>query len=163
MSDNHNQCHVEGDYLVIPTKIALPQRCVVTNQAVPDDLYTTWDLPFIKGWLVFLVFGPFSMFFAPFVIKRRCKLRAALSASVRRKYMWKKTGLLLLGIAPFALVAIALFYQYYDLFLLIAIGPIISYLAVFAYIFLLKPLKVVKIEDDLFWVSGLLNRVSRKP
>lgn len=154
MSDDRIESHVDDIYLVTPSKTALPQRCIVTNQPVADNLYTAWDLPFVQNWLVFFIFGPFTLFFAPLLVKRRCKLRAALSASIRRKYMLKKIGLLLIGFAPLALIPLAIYYRSDELVFLAVPGAIVSYVAAFSYVFLLKPLKAVKFNDDLFWVKG---------
>ncbi len=154
MSEDRLESCVEGVFLVTPTKIALPQRCIVTNLPVPDDLYTTWDLPFVQSWLVFFIFGPFTIFFAPLVVRRRCKLTAALSTNIRRRYMRQKLGLLLLGFAPFVLVPLAIFYYSVELVWLVIPGTVISYLAAFAYVFLSSPLTVSRFKDDLFWVKG---------
>jgi len=154
MSSDPPESHVDGVYLVTPTRIALPQRCIVTNHPVPDSLYTTWDLPFVQNWLIFFIFGPFTLFFVPLLVKRRCKLRAALSSSIRRKYMLKKIGLLFIGFAPLALIPLAIYYRSDELVFLAVPGAMVSYVAAFSYVFLLKPLKAVKFKDDLFWVKG---------
>lgn len=155
MSDGRPESCVDGNYLVIPTKTALPRRCIITNQPVSDDCYTAWDLPFVHSWIIFFLFGPWMLLFSPLLVKRRCKLKAAVSARIRRKYLWFKIALLLVGISPLALLALAVDLRSEDMLLSLAVpGAIVIYVAAFAFVYHTTPMKVVKFKDELYWIRG---------
>ena len=146
---------VDGNCIVIPTKTALPRRCIVTNEPIPDNLYASWDLPYVKGWLILLIFGPWMLILAPAIAKRRCKLMAGLSARLRWRYKLLKIFLILLSLSPFAVVAYAVSQK--SLETLVAFGipsMLATYFSVFAYVFFSSPLKVTKCREELYWVSG---------
>lgn len=155
MSDSCAGSRVEGAYLVVPTKTALPQRCVVTNQPVTEALYTAWELPFVRSWIVFFLFGPLLLLFSPIIVRRRCMLKAGVSKEVRRRYLLLKVAMLLLGVSPLVLVAVAIDLRSEDLLLSLGFpGVVVVYVAAFVFIYHTTPLKVVREEDGLYWIKG---------
>lgn len=146
---------VEGSSIVAPTKTALPRRCIITNKPVDDEFYTVWDLPYVRGLLVLLVFGPWILLLAPAVVKRRCKLRAGLSREFRNRYARLKFFMLSLSLSPFGVIAAAVLLKSADVIFVFGIPSMLAmYFGVFAYVYYSSPLTVAKYEDGLFWIKG---------
>lgn len=149
------QPRVEPPYLVIPSHIALPQRCVVTNEPVNASEYQVWDLPYIPRWLIFLMFmGPFFMLTAPFV-RTRCKFRAGLSKSVRRRRFLFRSLIICLLPLPFVLVGIAMVTDNQAWMLGVPLTILFTYFLIPILILYAHPMRVRRHHDRLFWISGL--------
>ena len=76
---------IDGDCLVITSLVALPERCVRTNEPISPREYHSWNLAFVPTWILVLMFlAPFFFFFGPFFAKKRCGFKAGLSKSIWR-------------------------------------------------------------------------------
>jgi hypothetical protein len=152
---NPPQPRVEPPYLVIPTHIALPQRCIVTNEPVDAAEYQVWDLPYIPRWLVFLMFmGPFFMVTAPFV-RKRCKFKAGLSKAVRRRRFWLRTLIISLIPLPFVCIGIAMVTGNEIWVIGGTVGFLLFYFSIPLLIIHAHPMRVRRHYGSLFWISGL--------
>jgi hypothetical protein len=147
---------VEGNNIVVADKTALPLRCVKTNQPIGEAEYTIWDLPFIPSWLTtFMIFWPFLLIAAPFGARSRCRLRAGLCSSERKRYVTRKfiaAALILLSfIVP--IVGLVLESRVVGTLGVVTFMPL--FWGSFAYIILFSdPLKVTKHKDGQFWIRG---------
>ena len=148
--------HVDGNELVIVDKTALPQRCVKTNRPISEPEYTTWDLPYIPTWLkILMLMAPFFMIAVPFAVRQRCRFRAGLSTSVRRRYF-------LLKLAAIALILLAFVLPGYGVATtnanLVLVG-LVTFIPLFwggivLLVLFTDPLRVIQVKNELFWVRG---------
>jgi hypothetical protein len=102
---------IDGKFLVLPTRTALPQRCVRTNRPVSERDYRVLDLPYLpRGLRIVMCLVPAFLLFAPFVVRNRCRVQAGISRQVRNRYLLRKlvAGMLISGslITPFVLIAL---------------------------------------------------------
>ena len=147
---------IDDKYLVLSDKTALPLRCVKTNQTVDENVYRTWNLPWIPLWLrILMLTGLGYLFFVPFVVRRRCRLRAGLSQTARLRYFFLKSTAVFLILGSF--VPPMIFgklemdewaaYSFMCLPILIWIGLVILIMGS-------SPLSIVRHEGDRFWIRG---------
>jgi hypothetical protein len=148
-------CAVEPPYVVVPNKVALPPRCVQTNQPVTDRQYEAMDLPCYPSWLVIaMVVSPLFLVVAPFM-RFRCRIKAGVSSAVRRKYRLRKAALLLGAIAPLAaLVAAALAGNTIVAAVALVVFPLVTYSFIMAMAFFTSPLRARRQENGRFWIEG---------
>ena len=147
---------IDGDCIVVPTKTALPRRCVRTNADVAESEYEVWDLPLMsRGLVVVMLIAPIVLLFAPAVIRRRCKLKAGLSKRVRRAFMLRKSvGAAMILLALFS-VPTAAFLNIVPLFLLAVISFVPLFWGGFIVMLLLsRPLRNVKCDGEVYWIKG---------
>ena len=65
---------IDGKYLVITDRTALPPRCVQTNQPVSEHECQTLDLPWLPTALkIAMCLVPFLLLFGPYAVRRRCR------------------------------------------------------------------------------------------
>ena len=147
---------VDGDCLVIPSLTALPRRCVRTNVDISEQEYTAWDIPFISRWLALLMLiSWFLLLFVPGLVRRRCKFKAGLSASVRRRYFYRKLFAAMAILAPFLMIVLAFFFEsgQWVIWAASLILPC-TWVGFVIIAFYVSPLKVVRCEDQHFWIRG---------
>ena len=148
-----SQC-VEGDYLVIPDKIALPQRCVRTNEHVDESEYTAWDIAHTSA-LSFILFGVAGFLFGPSVSQQRCRFKAGLSRKFRRKNMLLKVGAYLVMLGPPFIFIASVVLELKNLLLYSLVSSAILWPAGLVFLRLYSsPFSITKFEDDHFWVLG---------
>lgn len=146
---------VEPPYLVIPTKTALPHRCVATNEPISDAEYTTWDLPYIPRWLIVMMFmGPFFLITAPYV-RTRCKFKAGVSRAVRRRRFWRRLPLFFLIPIALAIVFYSMVSANESLVMLASWVFFIGYFSLPMLVLFAHPMRVRRSRDGLFWISGI--------
>jgi len=147
---------IEGKYLVLSDKTALPMRCVKTNQPVEENAYCAWNLPWIPAWLkILMLTGLGFLFFVPFVVRRRCRVKAGLSQTAWLRYFFLKllAVFLILGsfVPPMIFGKLEMdewaFYSFMCLPILIWIGLIILIMGS-------SPLSIVRHKGDRFWIRG---------
>ncbi|QEG33280.1 hypothetical protein Pr1d_05410 [Bythopirellula goksoeyrii] len=147
---------IEGKFLVVEDKTALPMRCIRTNRSIGAEEYRHWDLPYIPKWLVIvMLISPFLLIIAPFVVRRRCRLKAGLSKSVGRNYLLLKffgASLILFSFLG-SLLGILLGSSDIVMFTL-GFAPIFFWVGFAILILFASPLRVIRQDDDLFWVKG---------
>lgn len=147
---------IDGKFVVLTDKTALPPRCVRTNLPLQEHEYRTWDLPWIPGWLKFIMLvAPAFLLFTPFVVRRRCYLKAGLSPGVRFRFFLLKlaAGLLILG-SLFVPIACAALDLENGLLFAVVLFPISFWGGFVILILFSSPLSIGKHEGDLFWVRG---------
>lgn len=147
---------IEGNFLVMPTLIGLPERCAWSNEQVSEREYGLWDIPFIPQWLLVLMFTvPLFLFFGPAIAKNRCKFKAGLARRIRRRYLLKKLLAVAIIIGSLLLIPLALTYKPEEFGLVAVLLGLIGFLAGFLILNLFtSPFKVVHYEDGLFWIKG---------
>lgn len=96
---------IDGKYLVLTDRTALPPRCVKTNAPVSERECQMFDLPWLSPALkVVMCIAPIVLLFAPHAVRRRCHLQAGLSKGVRVRYLLRKllAGVVIVGalVAP---------------------------------------------------------------
>ena len=152
-----SNARVDGEYLVIPTKTAMPERCVKSNEPVAGQEYRIWNLFCIsdKYLLVAFIFtGPLVFLMAAYSGINRCKFKAGLSKKYSLRYALPKIVLILLVCCSFAVGAQGMNIQSSQLTLLgFKLMLFFFYLFIVAHLFY-KPLKVVKEKDGMYWIKG---------
>jgi hypothetical protein len=145
---------VDGQYLVVATRTALPQRCIVTNEPVSESEYQIWDLPSIPRWLVTLMYvSPLLVMAAPYM-RWRCKIKAGLSKRIRRRVMAKKAMLLGLMALPFLSLVSAIATKTEWLLPVAAAGLVLDFFWLPIFMLRTTPLKVHKMKGEHFWLEG---------
>jgi hypothetical protein len=145
---------VDPPYLVTRSLTALPQRCIKTNEPVSDVEYQVWDLPCIPRWLLTLMFvGPFFLLTGPYV-RQRCKLKAGLSKSARRKRLLVRALLMGVVLSPLLGAAMTIMtmspaWGFYSVTAITAAFPALT-------LFVLQkwPMRVRRVRGELCWISG---------
>ena len=147
---------VDSDFLVIPTKTALPQRCMKTNVEISEQEYTTWDVPYLPRWLVIWMLLAWGiLLFAPSIVRRRCKFKAGLSRSMRMRYLLRKIiAALLLLVAVLAVPIAILFRSESATLIAIVISLPISWLGCVIFSLGSRPVKIVRYDGNYFWIKG---------
>lgn len=147
---------IDGKFLVLSDKTALPPRCVKSNQPVDERAYRTWDLPWMPLWLrIIMLLSPAFLLFAPFVIRRRCHLKAALSHTAWLRFFFLKLTAVLLIIGSFvfpiiyATAGMDAWAFYAAIFFPIFLWGGFAILILFS-----SPLSIAKHKGDLFWIKG---------
>jgi hypothetical protein len=151
---NTDRPRVDPPHLIIPSKTALPKRCIVTNEPVSDSEYQVWDLPCIPRWLIALMFlGVFFLLTGPFV-RQRCKVKAGLSKKARRSRRIKRLLLYLLVASPLfaAAGAIATMSVVWVFLAPLSIG--VAYFTIPFMVLNSQPMRVRQSRDGLHWVDG---------
>ena len=153
---NSPRATVEGKWLVMPTKTALPERCIRTNAPVSPEEYRRWDLPHIPRWLVFLMLvSPLLLIAVPFAVQRRCVFKAGLSNQARRDFFLRKSAACLLMLAPLALCLYAVVVNSEEWVLMAILLSLPCFWIGFAILILwTSPLRVIRADDQLFWIRG---------
>jgi hypothetical protein len=147
---------IDGKYLVLTDRTALPPRCVKTNVPVGERECQMWDLPWLPPALkILMCIGPFFLLFAPYTVRRRCRLQAGLSKSVRHRYLLRKllAGLLIVGslIAPI----ICLAYGWMGAMMVtVVLFPLLFWGGFIYLILFTSPLTIAKHKGDHFWLQG---------
>ncbi len=147
---------VDGHYIVLADRTALPQRCILTNQPVTDNEYRSYDLPWIPGWAkASMIFFPLLLIFLPFAVRHRCRIKAGLSRSIHLRYSIRKlsVGVILLAtmVAPFCfMIAEKGNYAVAS----VVLSPFLLWGGLIVGILFSSPLKIIKQGRDLFWIKG---------
>ena len=145
---------VHGQYLIVPTMTALPMRCIVSNQPVSNSEYQSWDMPCIPRWLIALMYlSPLFMITAPF-IRRRCRMRAGLSRSARRRRTFLKAVAVAVLISPFVAVAFGLAMRSQMLAVSGVIASAFTYFGLAAFVLRTLPMRARYYREGVFWVTG---------
>lgn len=147
---------IDGNYLVLTDRTALPLRCVRTNQPVSERECQTLDLPWIPPTLkIAMCLVPFLLLFAPYAVRRRCRLQAGISKGVRFRYLLRKllAGLLIVGALVAPLVCMI------NGWLGSALVTVVAFPFLFwgGFIFLIlftSPLTIADHKGDQFWLQG---------
>lgn len=147
---------VEQKYLIIHDKTALPYRCIKTNQPISEKEYGAWDLPWLPGWLkVLMIFGPFFLLFAPLMTDKRCRVKAGISRSAKRRYQFHKALAVLLILGSLAIVPIGMALQSIPLIVFGCISFVFLFWGGFIWLILFSsPLRIARVEDEKFWIQG---------
>jgi hypothetical protein len=153
-SSDHT-CRVDPPHLIMPTLTALPQRCIITNEEVPDELYEVWDLPAIPRWLVLLMYfgGAFFLISAPYV-RKRCKVKAGFSKRARRNRLLKRALMVLVIFSPLLAFGLAMTTRSVHVLTLAPVSIVASYVTLVIFVRTSKPLIVRSCHDGLYWVDG---------
>lgn len=147
---------VDGKYLILTDRTSLPLRCVRTNRPVNEREYQTWNLPWLPLWLkVVMCIAPAFLLFAPHVVRRRCRVQAGISDSVRFRYLLRKivAGLLILGslFAPLVFLNAGMLFA---LLVSLSLFPFLFWGGFILLILFSSPLKVQRNTGDYFWLDG---------
>lgn len=147
---------VDGKYLVVSNKTALPQRCIRTNQPISEREYTSWDLPYVQSSLaIFLLLGLWGLFFWPSATTNRCKFKAGLSSKIRLRYLlWKTIAILIMLISPVFLTGyLFIADEFFSMtsFILFPLSLCLGTTLLFLYS---SPFKVTRSKDGMFWIKG---------
>lgn len=142
--------------MVLTDKTALPPRCVRTNQPVTNREFRVWNLPWMPGWLrILMIVCPAFLLFAPFVIRRRCRLKAGISRGVKFRFSLIKlvAWVLILGavIGPIVLVMVGLQSAAVATMVL---TPFFVWGGALLYVFFSSPLEIARHLGDRFWIRG---------
>ena len=134
----------DGECIVVPDKTALPQRCIVTNEAVASEQYSMQTLVYAPTWvlIVLLVY---------LVVRKICRVKFGLSKPVRAKYTKRKVVASLLLVASLVVVP---FVAIFDSTFLIILTLAIMFISIGFLVMGPKPLRIVKREKDRFWIKG---------
>jgi hypothetical protein len=147
---------VDGQFLVLADRTALPPRCIHTNQPVSERECEIFNLPWIEPTLkLAMCFVPALLLIAPYAIKRRCRVQVGISRSVRRNYLLRKVaaGLVMLGalVTPFVLLASN---WTGPLIIVFALAPF-TFWGCFVYLVLFSsPLTIANHKGHHFWLQG---------
>jgi len=147
---------IDGKYIVLTDRTALPTQCVRKNQPVSEREYRKWDLPWIPIWLkIVMLLCPILLIVTPYAVRQRCRLKAGLSRGVWFRYFLLKlaAGFLILGslVAPIAYAAADL--QQWAI-VAAALFPFCFWGGFAILILFSSPLSIAKVEGDLFWIKG---------
>ena len=147
---------IDGKFLVLTDRTALPPRCVRTNQPVSERECQTWDLPWLPLSLrIVMCVAPMFLLFAPFVVRQRCRVQAGISQSVRFRYLLRKllACLLIVGslIAPVVCLAIG---QTGAAVLTVVFFPFLFWGGFILLILFTSPLTIAAHSGDHFWLKG---------
>ena len=156
--DDDYGIRVDGNLLVLPSGCTLPPLCIKTNQPVTerDMIFANlcWRPNSIAAWW-FL--GPLPLIIAYMVGSQQCAITYGIAPSVYRRRVLLVLGKILLSIALLAAT----------IFLAVSestnrhIGPAITVLfvlfliSVVAIFFGNAPIRVVRHENQLFWIKGI--------
>ena len=147
---------VDGKYLVIADKTALPQRCVRTNVPVDSTEYTSWDIAYQSNRLLsFLLLGFPALLFGSYAAQTRCRFKAGLSRNIRRRFiLFQVAAYGTIALSPCVFVAgVALQDEMLVTYSIIACPFLIFAALVFLALFT-SPLKVARMEEERFWIEG---------
>jgi hypothetical protein len=147
---------IDGKLLVLTDKTALPLRCVKTNQPVEESEYRTWDLPWIPSWLrILMLTGVGFLFFVPFIVRRRCHLKAGLSRSAWLRFFISKLVAVFLIVGPFIppMIFSTLRMDEWAFYSILCL-PILVWVGLIILIMGSSPLSVAKHKGDRFWIRG---------
>ncbi len=153
---NPSGATVEGELLVIPTMTALPRRCVQTNESVEESEYSTWDIPFIPSWLkLWMLVAWFLLLFVPSIVRRRCKFRAGVSATVRRRYFLRKLFASLLLVVAFLSIPLPFMLNSPEATAFaLPLGLFSLWAAFVVFSLYSSPFQIVRYDGTLFWIKG---------
>ncbi|MBA3481426.1 MAG: hypothetical protein H0T51_06385 [Pirellulales bacterium] len=153
-TSNTDRPRIDPPHLIIPSKTALPKRCIVTNEPVSDSEYQVWDLPCIPRWLIALMFmGIFFLLTGPYV-RHRCKVKAGLSKRARRNRRLKRLLLLLVVFSPLFVASAAIAAMSPHWLLPGLISVMAAYFTIPYMVLTSQPLRVRQSRDGLHWVDG---------
>jgi hypothetical protein len=147
---------IDGDFLVLTDRTALPLRCVRTNRPVSEREYQTWDLPWLPLSLkIVMCLAPAFLLFAPFVVRRRCRVKAGISKRVRFRYLLRKllACLFILGslIAPVVCLGLG---QLGAAMVSAVLFPFLFWGGFILLILFTSPLTIQQHIGDYFWLKG---------
>jgi hypothetical protein len=147
---------VDGKFLVLTDRTSLPLRCVRTNRPVSEREYHTWSLPWLPLWLkVVMCVAPAFLLFAPNVVRRRCRVQAGISNSVRFRYLLRKivACLLILGslIAPFVCLNLGMLGA---VMVSVVLFPFLFWGGFILLILFTSPLTIQQNIGDYYWLDG---------
>jgi len=148
-----------SEYLIVPSRATLPQRCVHTNIEVSDHNYKICEIPYIPRWLLplMLIASPIpSLLVVPMMHKDHSRLGFGLSATIRRKYLFRKVIATCIILTAFlAPVPLAIWLDSTRGNTLAALLFAICFYGGFAFLaFKTSPLKVIRVEGELLWIKG---------
>jgi hypothetical protein len=147
---------IDGQFLVLTDWTALPPRCVRTNEPVSERERQILNLPWMPRWLkIVMCLSPVFLFFAPYVVRKRCHVQAGISQGVRLRYLLRKllAGLLIVGSLLVPIVGLLLQHQ------AVAMAGILLFPPLFwgGFIFLIlftSPLTIHRCLGEHFWLQG---------
>ena len=147
---------IDGRFLVLTDRTALPPRCVRTNRPVSEREYHTWDLPWLPLWLkIVMCIAPAFLLFAPYVVRQRCRVQAGISKPVRFRYLLRQViaCLFILGsiIAPPVCIA---FEQVGAAMVSVILFPFLFWGGFILLILFTSPLTIQRHIGDHFWLNG---------
>lgn len=147
---------IDGKFLVLTDRTALPPRCVRTNRPVSELEYHTLALPWLPGWLkVVMCVSPAFLLFAPYVVRHRCRLQVGISKQIRYHYLFRKLLACLLIAGAFLIPVLLLVLQQN--------GAAMATLLMFPFLFwggfillilFSSPLTIHEHSGDHFWLAG---------
>lgn len=148
--------YVDGKAIVVADKTSLPPRCIKTNQPINESEYTILNLPYKPPWLILTVLiSPVILIFWPFIVRKRCRIKAGLSRSVRRRYLFVNLSAIALLLLAFVIPGYGAITESRELLVAgsIAFVPLLWGAIVLLMLFK-DPLKVSRYSDGLYWVEG---------
>jgi hypothetical protein len=147
---------IDGTFLVLTDRTALPQRCVRTNRPVSEREYRIIDLRYLPGGLrIAMCLMPAFLLFAPFVVRNRCRVQTGISKQVRNRYLFRKlvAGLLIIGslLAPFVLLVLN---RSAAALLMVSLFPFLFWGGFILLILFSSPLTIHRHAGEHFWLNG---------
>ena len=145
---------IEGDCIIVSDKTALPLRCIKTNQALSEAEYGTHTLGWISPMINVLIFASLFLWFICYhVFRKECRLKFGMSASIRARYRWRKIIRWLGFVLGCYLVSVLSFTA--EKFEIVFFGGFVLIVRSIAFLIMgTSPLKIIKHNDDLFWMRG---------
>ena len=147
---------IDGKFLVLTDRTALPPRCVRTNRPVSEREYQTWDLPWLPLWLkIVMCISPAFLLFTPYVVRRRCRVQAGISKPIRNRYLFRKlmACLFILGslIAPIVCLGIG---QLGAMMVSVILFPFLFWGGFILLILFTSPLTIQRHIGNHYWLNG---------
>jgi hypothetical protein len=147
---------IDGKFLVLTDRSALPPRCVRTNRPVSERECQTWDLPWLPLPLkIVMCVAPVFLLFAPYAVRQRCRVQAGISKSVRFRYLLRKllACLLILGSLIAPVVCLAYGWTVTALVTVLCF-PFLFWGGFILLILFTSPLTIAEHKGDHFWLKG---------
>jgi hypothetical protein len=147
---------IDGSFLVLTDRTALPPRCVQTNQPVSERECQIWNLPWLPPWLtIVMCISPVFLMFAPYVVRKRCHVQAGISQGVRLRYLFRKllAGLLIVGSILIPILCIVS-EQPVAAMAAILLFPFLFWGGFIILILFTSPLTIHRCAGEYFWLKG---------
>jgi hypothetical protein len=147
---------IDGAFLVLSDWTALPARCVKTNLPVSERECQLMNLPWMPLWLkVVMCISPVFLLFAPYAVRKRCRVQAGISKGVRLRYLLRRlvAGLLIVGSFILPVVCVVLDLPTAALVALL-LFPFLFWGGFVYLVFFTSPLSVQRCVDEHYWLKG---------
>jgi hypothetical protein len=129
---------------------------VQTNRPVSERECQIRSLPWMpRGLKVVMCISPVFLLFAPYVVRKRCRVQAGISRGVRLRYLLRKllAGLLIVGSIVVPILCLV-FEQPGAAMLATLLFPFLFWGGFIILIFFTSPLTVQRCVGEHFWLKG---------